>query len=356
MKIALVAPPFIPVPPVAYGGTELFVAYLAEALARRGHRVVVYANGASTTRCELRWIFREADWPPGDPALAALKNLEHTAWAVRDAAAEGADVLHVNDAVAVPLARFFPGPVFHTLHHPHEPALSALYERYPEVHYVAISAFQRRLERLSRMTMVHHGLDLRDYPFRADKEDYHCFLGRVAPVKGTHLAVEAALRAGVRLEIAGEIQPIFRAYWESAVAPHVDGRRIAYVGEADQAMKREILSRSSGLLFPIQWDEPFGLVMIEAMACGTPVLAFPGGAVEEVVKDGVSGWVCRDLDEMAARMAGPRVSPATCRAHVERCFSAERMAEAYEARYLRALETGTLAERRTAKAPHGEAL
>ncbi len=346
MKIALVVPPFIPVPPVAYGGTELFAAHLAEALSRRGHHVVVYANGESTARCEVRWMFHDSDWPPREPSFAALRNLEHTAWAMSDAASDGADVLHVNDALAVPLTRSFSGPAIHTVHHPHEADLSAIYERSPEVHYVAISAFQRALERMGRMTTIHHGIDDADYPFCAEKEPYYCFLGRVAPVKGVHLAVEVALKAGVPLKIAGEIQPIFRDYWESAVAPRVDGRRIEYVGEADQAMKRELLARSSGLLFPIQWNEPFGLVMIEAMACGTPVLALPGGAVVEVVKDGVSGWVCRDVEEMARRAVEPRVSAATCRAHVERCFGAERMAEAHESLYRRALETGSFAGRR----------
>jgi glycosyltransferase involved in cell wall biosynthesis len=335
MKIALIAPPFIPVPPVAYGGTELFLAQLAGGLARRGHDVILYANGASTAGCDVRWMFPDSDWPPGDPALSALKSLEHTVFAMNDAAGELPDVLHANDAIAVPFSRLVRPPFIHTLHHPHEPSLSTVYSRYPHVRYVAISAFQRERERMPDVAVVHHGIALSEYPYRDRKEPYVCFLGRIAPIKGTHLAIEAALLAGVRLKIAGEIQPIFRDYWESAVRPHVDGKQIEYVGEANQAVKKELLGGAAALLFPIQWNEPFGLVMIEAMACGTPVLALPGGAVPEVVKDGVSGFICRDVAELAARAACPDVPAASCRAHVEAHFTVDRMVDAYEALYRR---------------------
>jgi glycosyltransferase involved in cell wall biosynthesis len=143
------------------------------------------------------------------------------------------------------------------------------------------------------------------------------------------------------LKIAGEIQPIYRDYWETRVKPLVDGRFIEYVGEADHAAKNELLGHATALLFPIQWEEPFGLVMIEAMACGTPVLAFRGGAVVEVVANGVSGWVCRDIDEMAFRAANVGVSPASCRRHVEKHFSIELMARRYEAVYQDAITRRT---------------
>ncbi|MEZ4311603.1 MAG: glycosyltransferase family 4 protein [Polyangiaceae bacterium] len=333
MKIALIAPPFIPVPPRTYGGTELFVHELARGLARRGHRVILYANGESVAPCELRWVFRDMDWPQSDPGLASLKTLEHTAFAVEDALREGVDVIHGNDAMAVPFSRLSDVPFVHTLHHPHEPALSTLYERHPGVRYVAISRFQRARERLPGCAIIHHGLDLSEYPWTAKKERYACFLGRIAPIKGTHLAVQAAARARVPLKIAGEIQPIFRGYWESEVRPFVDGKSIEYVGEATAPVKKALLAGASALLFPIQWNEPFGLVMIEAMACGTPVLAFPGGSVPEVVKHGVSGWICTGLDDLAARLAEPGISAEACRAHVESLFTTDRMTEEYEAVY-----------------------
>src|SRR5205807_2208006 len=153
-------------------------------------------------------------------------------------------------------------------------------------------------------------------------DDYVAFLGRMAPCKGPHLAIEVARLAGVHLKLAGEIQPVFRDYWEAQVRPHIDGEQIEFVGEADRGLKNRLLSRARALLFPIQWEEPFGLVMIEALACGTPVLAFAGGAVDEVVKDGETGWLCRDVADMAARIVSLDIPAAACRDVVAERFSA----------------------------------
>ena len=333
MRIALLAPPYIPVPPAGYGGTELFIAHLAEALCDRGHDVVVYANGESRVSCEVRWTYAEADWPLLPDTNATLKSLDHCAWALSDSLGAGFDVVHVNDAIAVPLSRFLSVPVIHTLHHPCERDLSALYERYPGVWYVAISDAQRRMERMPRLRTIHHGVRLEDYRFEERKQGYLAFLGRFAPVKGPHLAIEAARRAGLPLKLAGEIQPTFQDYWETMVRPHLDGSQFEYVGEADLVTKNELLAGAEALLFPIQWDEPFGLVMIEAMACGTPVIALPGGSVSEIVRNGATGWICGDIEEMARRAARPGVSPWTCREEVEGRFSVERMAADYESLY-----------------------
>jgi len=220
-------------------------------------------------------------------------------------------------------------PTVLTIHHPHEPELSEQYLRYPDVLYVAIARWLRRSEPMPRVQVVHHGIPVSDYSWSDKKDDYVAFLGRMAPCKGPHLAIEAARRAGIRLKLAGEIQPFFNDYWEQQVRPLVDGDQIEYVGEADFATKNALLSKARALLFPIQWDEPFGLVMVEAMACGTPVLAFAGGAVEEVVVDGVNGWICRDLEEMAGRIASPGVAASACRRFVEENFSVAKMTERY---------------------------
>src|SRR5579862_4674759 len=328
MRIALIAPPFISVPPQKYGGTELFVAVLANALHADGHDVVVYANGDSRVDCELKWRYRHARWPIVDASMAPLENLDHTVWAIHDAA-RSADVIHLNDAIGLPATLFVDRPVALTLHHPHIPELSSFYAAYPRISYVAISAAQARCESMPRVDVVHHGIPVEAYTFRAQKDDYVAFLGRMAPCKGAHRAIEAARRAGVRLKLAGEVQPVFRDYWESQVLPHIDGRDIEYVGEADFDAKNALLSRARACLFPIDWDEPFGLVMIESMACGTPVLALPGGSVPEVVRDGVSGWVCGGVDEMAARIASLDVTPASCRSWVEQHFSVDRMVSRY---------------------------
>jgi len=333
MNIALIAPPHIPVPPPRYGGTELFLAHLARQLVACGHHVVVYANGESRLPCEVRSRYARCAWPIADPERAQMMNLDHHAWAIRDALASGFDVVHGNDALAVHFEAFLDAPLVLTLHHPHEPVLSELYARHPGVQYVAISRAQAASESMPLVRVVHHGLDLDDYRLGAGPRGYLAFLGRMAPCKGAHVAIDVARRAGIPLKLAGEIQPFFRDYWETCVAPHVDGRFIEYVGEADLALKNELLGGAAALLFPVDWEEPFGLVMIEAMACGTPVLALHRGSVPEVVRNGVSGWICADVDAMVARAAAPGIAPLVCRAYVARQFSVRRMARQYEAIY-----------------------
>ncbi|MGE5358542.1 MAG: glycosyltransferase family 4 protein [Bacteroidales bacterium] len=328
MRIGLIAPPFIAVPPLRYGGTELFLAHLARGLLARGHEVTVYANGDSRLPCRVKSLYEHTEWPLEDPSVAHFKNADHTAWAIQDVG-DSVDVLHLNDVVGLPFTRFTDVPVVFTIHHPHEPSLSEQYLRYPRLQYVAIARWLARSEPMPGVRVVHHGIPTSDYTFNARKDGYVAFLGRIAPCKGTHLAIQAARRAGVPIKVAGEVQPMFRDYWERDVQPLLDGRNAEYVGEADHKTKCELLSGARALLFPIQWDEPFGLVMIEAMACGTPVLAFRGGAVEEVVSNGANGWICADVDDMARRVAEPGVAPADCRAFVDRAFSVERMADDY---------------------------
>jgi glycosyltransferase involved in cell wall biosynthesis len=328
MRIGVIAPPFISVPPKAYGGTELFVAHLTSGLHARGHRVTLYANGESRVSCELKWRYRHSQWPIAAGCDAQLKGSDHAAWAIHDAA-RFSDVLHINDTVAVPFTTFVDKPVVMTLHHPHEPDLSAVYERYPLIQYVCISEHQARHEQMPNMSVVHHGIPLSDYQYRSRKGDYLLFLGRMAPCKGPALAIDVARRAGLPLKLAGEIQPYFRTYWENDVLPNIDGEEIQYVGEADKAWKNELLSHARALLFPIQWNEPFGLVMIEAMACGTPVIALPFGSVPEVVRDGVSGWICRDVAEMAERATSPSIDATSCRDWAEEHFSLDHMVDHY---------------------------
>jgi glycosyltransferase involved in cell wall biosynthesis len=343
MRIGIIAPPFIPVPPITYGGTELFIAHLAEGLHHRGHRVTVYANGDSHVTCELKWRYRHGEWPIRDGTAGQLKNADHSSWAMRDATAS-VDVVHLNDITGLPFTRFVDVPAVLTLHHPHEPVLTDMYVKYPDVEYVAISAAQARHEPMPRTSVVYHGLRLSDYTFRKRKDGYLAFLGRVAPCKGAHLAIEVAKRAGLPLKIAGEIQPIFQDYWDRQVKPHVDGDRIQYVGEADRARKNELLAGARALLFPIQWDEPFGLVMIEAMACGTPVLAFAGGSVVEIVQDGTSGWICGSVADMAARATSLSIPPESCRAWAAEHFTRERMVDGYIDLYERAVARASGAE------------
>lgn len=330
MRIALVAPPFISVPPAKYGGTELFIAHLARGLKKLGHEVVVYTNGESTVPVERRWIYPKGEWPIRGEVYASLKDINHTAWAVADALHDQCDIIHINNAPGLVHSRMISVPMVYTIHHPHEEELTTFYRFYPDIHYVTISHFQQEKEPLPHIRTIHHGLDFSKYHVPPAKEPYVAFIGRIAPVKGTHLAIEAAKKAGVPLRIAGEVQPIFKQYFESTIQPEIDGKNVEYIGEADLAAKNELLGNAMAMLFPIQWDEPFGLVMIEAMACGTPVLAFPGGSVPEIVKDGVSGWLCRSTEEMARRIGeSGRFEASEIRAYAERTFALDHMVKEY---------------------------
>jgi len=357
VRIALIAPPFISVPPSTYGGTELFVAQLAVELDRLGHDVVVYANGESKVPCEVRWLYDKAEWPLRDPSTGVFKNMNHVAWAVADSN-RGFDVVHLNESLAVCLSPLISAPAVLTIHHPNEPPLSEIFASHPEVQYVAISQAQAKREPMPGLVVIHHGVDAETYAYRESKQDYLSFLGRIAPSKGAHLAIEVAKRTGIPLKIAGEIQPVFQDYWDAMVRPHLQAGFIEYVGELDFARKSEFLSRSRALLFPIQWEEPFGLVMIEAMACGTPVIAFRRGSVPEVVEHGVTGLVVDGPDELVAAIrALDQIDRGACRERVERLFDLPVMVEGYE-RVLGALVDGRSAslssvDRHSAPEPHG---
>jgi glycosyltransferase involved in cell wall biosynthesis len=343
MRIALVVPPFISVPPRKYGGTELFAAHLAEGLNRLGFEVVVYTNGRSTVGVEKRWIYPDEQWPIPADIHNDLRDINHGAWAIRDAV-DSCDIIHLSNAPSLVHSRFVETPIIYTLHHAHDESLSELYSFYPDTWYVSISEFQRKLELLPKIRTIHHGIDETQYHFGEGKRDYFTFLGRIAPMKGAHLAVEVAKRTGIPLKIAGEVQPMFRDYFEKQVKPHVDGKLIEFVGEADLEMKNELLSNSLGLLFPIQWDEPFGLVMIEAMACGTPVFALPGGSVAEVVQDGVSGYICASVDEMVSRAAhAEALKPSVVRQYMVDNFSIHKMVQSYADLYMEIAGTTTAA-------------
>jgi glycosyltransferase involved in cell wall biosynthesis len=337
MRVALIAPPFIPVPPADYGGTELFVAHLAEGLQRTGIDVVVYTNGESSVNVERRWIYERSLWPIKSQEHAWVRQANHESWAAQDAARD-CQILHVQSPQALVLSRFVAAPTVLTLHGPHDAALSELYSFFPGVHYVCISDAQGRQESMPRIRTIHHGIDVSQYCFVDRKQPYLSFIGRIAPIKGVHLAIEVAKRTGIPLKIAGDVQPTYREYFENKIKPELDGVLVEYIGVADLAVKNELLGNSMAMLFPIQWNEPFGLVMVEAMACGTPVLAMPGGSVPEVVRDGISGYVCRNVRDMAGRVQNLKIDSATARRYVEEKFSIDRMVKDYVALYENAMQ------------------
>lgn len=339
MRIALVSTPFVSVPPVDYGGTELVVHELAEGLVQRGHEVVVHATGDSTTRAEVRALYGRPVWPP-EP----FAELNHVSWALHAIVEDGGfDLIHAHSASALACARLAPHlPLAYTLHHERVPELSRFYAAFPEVHYVAISADQRHREvPLPHMEVIHHGLDPRQYEWRERPLDYACFLGRFAPVKGVHIAIDVAEAAGLPIRLAGRVHTEDERWAERALHHRLDRPHVHHRGCVGMAEKVPLLRDARVLLAPIDWEEPFGLALVEAMLSGCPVVAFPRGSVPELVEEGVTGFVARSADEMIEIIApgGPldRFDRRRCRERAVERFSSRRMVRDYERLYERIL-------------------
>lgn len=305
----------------------------------QGIDVTVYTNGESTVDAPMRWLYPKGEWPLRSEVESSLRGLNHSSWALKEAA-QSADLIHVNSAPGLSFSRFIDVPMVYTVHHAFDAALSEFYQAYPKASYVTISDFQREQLNMPDMRTIHHGINPSLYPVVEKKQEYLSFLGRIAPPKGTHLAIEIAKKSGIPLKIAGEIQPVYKNYWETMVKPHVDGKFIEYVGEVGMKEKVEFLGNSWAMLFPVQWDEPFGLVMIEAMACGTPVLATPRGSVREIVKEGVSGHIRSNPDELARCAQNLNFNSDAVCGYMEEFFSVQRMTRDYIALYSEILHDG----------------
>lgn len=335
MRIAQVAPLYESVPPKYYGGTERVVSYLTDALVRLGHDVTLFATGDSVTRAALRSVV-----PAGlrlerrcvDPIAHHLHMLEK----LRQQAGEF-EVIHFHtDYLHLPIARVLPTPHLTTLHGRLDmPDIHPLFREYAEVPVASISNAQRApMPFLDWRATVHHGVPDDMYCFRAARGDYLVFVGRISREKRVDRAIEIAIRAGRRLYIAAKVDAPDRAYFETDIEPLLDHPLVEYIGEVDEREKGELLRGAYAFLFPIDWPEPFGLVMIESLACGTPVVAFPCGSVPEVLRHGETGFIVHSVDEAVAALA--RISDidrARCRADFEERFSATRMARDYVAVY-----------------------
>jgi glycosyltransferase involved in cell wall biosynthesis len=335
MRIAQVAPPWLAVPPKGYGGIEWVVALLADGLAEAGHDVTLFATGDSTTKATLDFAFDKA---PGsklinDPTLDAI----HTLHAYRHP--ERFDVFHVHSPFsALAAAVELPRPAVHTLHGAFVPEMRQLYTEVGDrVWFVAISENQRsHMPELNYAGVVYNGVNMPDYPFRGrdEKDDFLLFLGRASPDKGALRAVLAAKEANERIVLAVKVaHEEEERHWNDEVLPALPSDATV-MGEITLAEKVDLLSRAKAVLFPIAWDEPFGLVMTEAMACGTPVIATPRGSVPEVIADGETGFVVPVEDYPAQAAAALRrldqIDAAACRAHVQAKFSKEAMVAGYE--------------------------
>jgi len=348
LRIGMVAPPWFSLPPTGYGGTEAVVAGLVDKLVERGHEVVLVGAGANGTAAqEFHAVY---DTPPtgrlGQPVPEAVA----AAYARRALEDAGVDVVHDNTLCGPLLATGRAMPTVVTMHGPVSGENGWYHELLGRtVSVVAISDAQRRANpRINWCGTVHNAVDVASYPMRADKDDYVLWIGRFSGDKAPHLAIDAAREAGRPILLAGKLnEPAEHAYFDAEVRPRL-GHGVEYVGEADAVMKRELFAGARSLVFPIQWEEPFGMVMVEALACGTPVVATRRGSVPEVVADGETGIVVEpeaDARRLAAAIdAADDLDPWTCRRHAERRFDLTVMAEGYERVYRSLLEPVDLYE------------
>ncbi len=324
LRIALIAPPWTPVPPPYYGGIEQMVHLLAVGLQGAGHEVLLFTTGDSRTEVPRRWVLPEAEGRKIGQSVPEVRHVLHAYRVVR-----GFDVVHDHTLVGPLYARQFPElRVVTTIHNYLDEPLRDIYaEMARTTTIVGISQDQARgAPELPIARVIHHGVDPTGFPYRCWSGDYCLFLGRLDRDKGAHRAIEAARQAGARLLLAGKMRSEQEVeYFETEVKPRLDDM-VQYVGEVDHAHKLELLAGARCLLFPIQWREPFGLVVVEALACGTPVVAFPRGAVPELVENGRTGFLCEDEEGMARAIDFvDDLDRAACRAAVEQRFSAERM-------------------------------
>jgi glycosyltransferase involved in cell wall biosynthesis len=332
MRIALVAPPWIAVPPPAYGGTEAVLDTLARGLAAAGHDVLLVTTGDSTCPVERTWTYDHARTDEMGSVVVELRHLLHAYGAI-----DGADVVH-DHTVAGPVyaERYSPRPVVTTSHGPFTDDMKTLYRSIGRrVAIVAISRHQASTaDGVPIARVIHHGVDVSNYPVGRGDGGYLVFLGRMSATKGVGEAIEIARRAETPLIIAAKMrEQIERDYFDDVVAPLL-GRDIVYAGEVGAPDKYELLGGAAALVNPLSWDEPFGLCMIEAMACGTPVVATSRGAVPEIVDDGRTGFVCGDAEEMVAAVGRvASIDRRACRAAVEERFSSERMVAGYVGLY-----------------------
>jgi glycosyltransferase involved in cell wall biosynthesis len=337
VRIAQVSTVACATPPPKSGSVQLMTSILAEGLVAAGHDVTLFATGNSTTKARLHATFPHGYWEDEEMWPWELYEMLNLAAAVERAGEF--DVIHYQAAyypMSLAFTRLSPAPIVQTLHHAPRDSELALYRRYPDARFVAISDEQaRRLSGLNVVGTVRHGIDTGAFPFEPRSGDYLLFLGRFTEGKGVLQAIEVARRAGLPLKLAAAADP----YYDAVVKPHVDGERVEYVGEVDHAGKVRLLGGAKALLYPVRDAEPFGLVLVEAMACGTPVAALDRGAVREVVDEGVTGAIFRTVDEMTAGLARVfALDRGRVRDRAVARFGAARMVNEYLAVYQQVVE------------------
>ena len=341
LRIAQVAPLYESTPPKFYGGTERVISYITEELVRRGHEVTLFASGDSQTRAQLAPGCAEALRLGGKPELGVSLQLPMLS-DVYEQADNRFDIIHSHvDYWSFPFARLTNVPTVSTMHGRLDvEELRPVYARYHDLPLISISDAQRKpLPFMNWVKTIYHGLPRELLRFSPGPGKYLAFLGRIAPEKRPDIAIDVAQRVGIPLKIAAKVDVADRAYFEAVIKPRISPPDVEYIGEIGESEKSEFLGDALALMFTIDWPEPFGLVMIESLACGTPVIARRCGSVPEVICPAVTGFVADSIEELAAAVRKVEaLSREQCRREFETRFSAEVMADSYEQAYLQLTE------------------
>ncbi len=330
MRIAQVAPLWIPIPPYTYGGTELVVSWLCDELVRRGHEVTLFATEDAKTSANLVPVWPKALWRAKLKAPHAVFSLLYEKLISLQ---DQFDVIHDHcEFYTAPFSKFLKPKIITTLHHPLTEETIILYKKFPNINFVAISENQRKSgPGINIVKTIYHGLPLERYQLNLKPKNYLLWLSKIAPEKGVAEAIDIAKLSGENLIISGNILPEYGDYFNFRIRPLVDGKKIQFVGASDFGKKIELIKNAKAFIFPVKRPEPFGLVVIEAMACGTPVIAFKSGATPELIKDKKTGFIVNSIEEGCQAVKKiETISRADCREHVNKNFNLKRMVNRYE--------------------------
>lgn len=342
MKIAQIAPIIERVPPKKYGGTERVVFNLTEELVRRGHEVTLFASGDSITSANLVSVYPKALREIRFKELYGQNDLTALNIGLAYGMQDQFDIIHDhNGTFSLPTANLAKTPVVMTMHGPFTTTNRHLFEKLDKPYLISISNSQALSgSKVKVFDNVYNGLDMEDYPFSNSNDGYLLFVGRISMEKGVHFAIDVAVELNLPLIIAAKLDSVDMSYFNEYIGPRLSDNQIRWIGEVDETERNKLYSRALCTLHPVTWKEPFGLTLIEAGACGCPVVAFNKGSIPEIIKNGKTGFVVDDLEQMIAAVENiDLIDRQYCRDYVLENFNAQKMADDYEKIYMRILET-----------------